>query len=48
MVCSEKNTGAFPKNTKAIILLDPDAPTGQALADYMGDAVFGDLPSCPT
>ncbi|MEA4906353.1 MAG: phenylalanine--tRNA ligase subunit beta [Chloroflexi bacterium] len=39
MVCSEKELGISEEH-EGIILLDPDAPTGQALADYMGDAVF--------
>lgn len=39
MVCSEKELGISEEH-EGIIVLDPDAPTGMALADYMGDAVF--------
>jgi phenylalanyl-tRNA synthetase beta chain len=39
MVCSEKELGISEEH-EGIILLDKDAPTGMALADYMGDVVF--------
>jgi phenylalanyl-tRNA synthetase beta chain len=39
MVCSEKELGISGEH-EGIILLDPDAPVGAALADYMGDAVL--------
>ena len=39
MVCSEKELGISEEH-EGIILLDDDAPTGAALADYMGDAIF--------
>jgi len=39
MVCSEKELGISDEH-EGIILLDDDAPTGQPLADYMGDVVF--------
>jgi phenylalanyl-tRNA synthetase beta chain len=39
MVCSEKELGISEEH-EGIIELDPDAPTGMPLADYMGDAVF--------
>ncbi len=39
MACSEKELGISDEH-EGIILLDPDAPTGMPLADYMGDAVF--------
>ncbi len=39
MVCSEKELGISDEH-EGIIILDPDAPTGTPLADYMGDAVF--------
>ncbi len=39
MVCSEKELGISEEH-EGVILLDADAPTGQALVDYMGDAVF--------
>lgn len=39
MVCSEKELGISEEN-EGIIILDPDAPTGMPLVDYMGDAVF--------
>jgi len=46
MVCSEKELGISEEH-EGIILLDEDAPTGMALVDYMGDAVFtiGILPN---
>jgi phenylalanyl-tRNA synthetase beta chain len=39
MVCSEKELGISEEH-EGIIILDPDAPTGMPLADYMGDAVY--------
>ncbi len=39
MACSEKELGISDEH-EGIILLDDDAPTGAALTDYMGDAVF--------
>ena len=39
MVCSEKELGISDEH-EGIIVLDPDAPTGMPLVDYMGDAVF--------
>lgn len=39
MVCSEKELGISEEH-EGVIFLDEDAPTGMALADYMGDAVF--------
>ncbi|MCE1253615.1 MAG: phenylalanine--tRNA ligase subunit beta, partial [Anaerolineae bacterium] len=39
MVCSEKELGISEEHD-GIILLDENAPTGMALVDYMGDAVF--------
>ncbi len=39
MVCSEKELGISDEH-EGIIILDPDAPTGLPLVDYMGDAVF--------
>jgi phenylalanyl-tRNA synthetase beta chain len=39
MACSEKELGISDSH-EGIIILDDDAPTGQALVDYMGDAVF--------
>ncbi len=39
MVCSERELGISDEH-EGIIVLDPDAPTGQPLAAYMGDAVF--------
>jgi len=39
MVCSEKELGISDEH-EGVIILDPDAPTGMPLADYMGDAVF--------
>jgi len=39
MVCSEKELGISDEH-EGVIILDPDAPTGMPLVDYMGDAVF--------
>lgn len=39
MICSEKELG-ISEDHEGVIILDPDAPLGQPLADYMGDAVF--------
>jgi phenylalanyl-tRNA synthetase beta chain len=39
MVCSEKELGISEEH-EGVIFLDEDAPTGMALVDYMGDAVF--------
>ena len=39
MVCSEKELGISDEH-EGVIILDPDAPTGSPLVDYMGDAVF--------
>lgn len=39
MVCSEKELG-ISEDHEGIIVLDNDAPVGQALVDYMGDAVL--------
>jgi phenylalanyl-tRNA synthetase beta chain len=39
MVCSEKELGISDEH-EGVILLDPDAPVGVPLADYMGDAVL--------
>ncbi len=39
MVCSEKELGISEEH-EGIIILDPDAPTGVPLADYIGDAVL--------
>jgi phenylalanyl-tRNA synthetase beta chain len=39
MVCSEKELGISEEH-EGIILLDPEAPTGVPLAEYMGDAVL--------
>lgn len=39
MACSERELGISEEH-EGIILLDQDAPTGQALAEYMGDAVL--------
>ena len=39
MVCSEKELGISEEH-EGVIFLDPDAPTGMPLAEYMGDAVF--------
>ena len=39
MACSEKELGISDEH-EGIILLDPDAPTGMSLTEYMGDAVL--------
>ncbi len=39
MVCSEKELGISEEH-EGVIFLDPDAPTGMPLVDYIGDAVF--------
>jgi phenylalanyl-tRNA synthetase beta chain len=39
MACSERELGISDEH-EGIILLDQDAPTGQPLADYLGDAVL--------
>ncbi len=39
MVCSERELGISDEH-EGIIILDPDAPTGTPLVDYMGDAVL--------
>ena len=39
MACSEKELGISDEH-EGIILLDEDAPTGTALAEYLGDAVL--------
>jgi phenylalanyl-tRNA synthetase beta chain len=39
MACSERELG-ISDDHEGIILLDPEAPTGMPLADYMGDAVL--------
>jgi len=39
MACSEKELGISDEH-EGIILLDPDAPTGAPLAEYLGDAVL--------
>ncbi|MCL4561447.1 MAG: phenylalanine--tRNA ligase subunit beta, partial [Chloroflexi bacterium] len=39
MVCSEKELGISDEH-EGIFVLDPDAPTGMPLVEYMGDAVF--------
>jgi phenylalanyl-tRNA synthetase beta chain len=39
MVCSEKELGISDEH-EGIIMLPSDAPTGMALAEYMGDVVF--------
>ncbi len=39
MVCSERELGISDEH-EGIILLDPDAPTGTPLVDYLGDAVL--------
>lgn len=39
MACSERELGISEEH-EGIILLDPEAPTGEALADYLGDAVL--------
>ena len=39
MACSERELGISEEH-EGIILLDPEAPTGQPLADFIGDAVL--------
>jgi phenylalanyl-tRNA synthetase beta chain len=39
MICSEKELG-ISDDHEGVILLDPDAPVGTPLVDYMGDAVL--------
>jgi phenylalanyl-tRNA synthetase beta chain len=39
MVCSEKELGISEEH-EGVIFLEPDAPTGMPLVDYIGDAVF--------
>ncbi len=39
MVCSERELGISDEH-EGIIILDPDAPTGMPLQDYMGDIVL--------
>ncbi|MCL2615289.1 MAG: phenylalanine--tRNA ligase subunit beta [Dehalococcoidia bacterium] len=39
MVCSEMELG-LSKNHDGILVLPPDAPLGDKLADYMGDVIF--------
>ena len=39
MACSEKELG-ISEDHEGVILLDPDAPTGMPLVEYMGDAVL--------
>jgi phenylalanyl-tRNA synthetase beta chain len=39
MVCSEKELGISEEH-EGIMVLDPNAPAGMPLAEYMGDAVF--------
>jgi phenylalanyl-tRNA synthetase beta chain len=39
MVCSEKELGISEEH-EGVIFLDDDAPTGMALVDYIGDAIF--------
>ena len=39
MACSERELGISDEH-EGIILLDQDAPTGQSLVEYMGDAVL--------
>ncbi|MFN2273328.1 MAG: phenylalanine--tRNA ligase subunit beta, partial [Anaerolineales bacterium] len=39
MVCSEKELGISEEH-EGVIILDPDAPVGVPLVEYMGDAVF--------
>lgn len=39
MICSEKELGISEEH-EGVILLDPDAPVGVPLAEYLGDAVF--------
>ena len=39
MACSEKELG-ISEDHEGVIILDPDAPVGMPLAEYMGDAVL--------
>lgn len=39
MACSEKELG-ISENHEGVIVLDPDAPVGMPLVDYMGDVVL--------
>lgn len=39
MICSEKELGISDEH-EGVIILDPDAPVGVPLVDYMGDAVL--------
>lgn len=39
MICSEKELG-ISEDHEGVIVLDPDAPVGVPLAEYMGDAVL--------
>ncbi|MEA3326766.1 MAG: phenylalanine--tRNA ligase subunit beta [Chloroflexota bacterium] len=39
MICSEKELG-ISDHHEGVIILDEDAPTGEPLVDYMGDAVL--------
>lgn len=39
MICSERELGLSDEH-EGVIVLDPDAPLGTPLADYMGDVVF--------
>jgi phenylalanyl-tRNA synthetase beta chain len=39
MICSEMELG-LSKNHEGILVLPPDAPLGDKLADYMGDMIF--------
>jgi len=39
MLCSEKELGISDEH-EGILILDPDAPTGMPLVDYLGTAVF--------
>jgi phenylalanyl-tRNA synthetase beta chain len=39
MICSEKELGISEEH-EGVIILDPDAPTGMPLVEYMGDAVL--------
>ncbi len=39
MICSEKELGISEEHA-GVIILDPDAPVGVPLVEYMGDAVF--------
>lgn len=39
MICSEKELG-ISEDHEGVIILDPDAPIGAPLVEYLGDAVF--------